>query len=102
MRRYDVKYGSAGFNLFGYQGGCEFSLGTYEDALASPLAARYLCTRSEALKSVCLDDYSGEGVCYGSDLWDGFFRASPVRCSPCMSRFAALQAVTTQSPASHQ
>lgn len=78
--RYDVKYGSAGFNLFGYQGGCNFSLGSYDDALASPSAARYLCTQEEALSFACLHDYSGEGVCYASDLWDGFFRSLPVRC----------------------
>lgn len=73
-----MKYGSQGFNLFGYKGSCNFSLGTYDDALASPDAARYLCEESQALERVCLNDYSGEGICYSSDLWDGFYRASPV------------------------
>lgn len=78
MCRYDVKYGSQGFNLYGYKGGCNFSLGTYDDALASPDAARYLCEESQALERVCLNDYSGDGICLSLDLWDGFYRASPV------------------------
>ena len=77
--RYDVKYGSLGFNVFGYHGGCNFSLGTYEEALVAPESARYLCSDSEALEFQCLHDYSGEGVCYASDLWDGFYRSLPVR-----------------------
>jgi hypothetical protein len=79
--RYDVKYGSQGFNGFGYQGGCNFSLGTYQEALSSPLSARYLCNQSEALANACLYDFSGEGICFGSDLWDGFFLKMPVCCS---------------------
>lgn len=77
--RYDVKYGSMGFNVFGYQGGCEFALGTFAEALSTPQSARYLCSEDQSLQLECLHDYSGDGVCFASDLWDGFFRSLPVR-----------------------
>lgn len=80
--RYDVKYGSAGFNSFGYKAGCEFALGTYAEAMAVPEAAQYLCPKDMDKRYMCLHDHSGDGVCYSSDNWDGFFRALPVRISP--------------------
>jgi hypothetical protein len=77
--RYDVKYGSQGFNLFGYQAGCSFSLGTYAQAALNPVSDRYLCPQGAALS--CVHDLSGEGVCYESLLWDGFARSLPVRAN---------------------
>eukprot|EP00892_Ulva_mutabilis_P009761 jgi/Ulvmu1/7157/UM034_0064.1 len=75
---YDVKYGSAGFNSYGYKAGCAFALGTFAEAMAEPDAARYLCPASMDTRYTCLHDFSGDGVCFSSDLWDGFFRSQPI------------------------
>lgn len=86
--RYDVKYGSAGFNSFGYKGGCEFSTGSYSSAIAAPAASRYLCPNGNAYDRSagvldknygCLHDLSGDGVCWNyANSWDGFPRVLPV------------------------
>ena len=62
--RYDVKYGSAGFNSYGYQAGCEFATrGTsFAQALAIPSAAQYLCPAATPELS-CHHDFSGSGSC---------------------------------------
>ena len=77
--RYDVKYGSAGFNSYGYKGGCAFAQGTYAEMMADPAASRYLCPKSMDSRYMCLHDFSGDGVCFSSELWDGVFRVQPVR-----------------------
>jgi hypothetical protein len=77
--RYDVKYGSAGFNPYGYKGGCNFALGNYDTAIADPASSRYLCNRSDSRSIVCLFDFSGEGVCGSIDVNDGFYAAFSVR-----------------------
>ena len=74
-----MKYGSAGFNSFGYKAGCAFALGTYAEAMASPKAAQYLCPEDMDRRYMCLHDHSGDGVCHSSANWDGFYRALPVR-----------------------
>ena len=76
-----MKYGSAGHNVFGYQGGCEFPLGTHAQAMQAPNAARYLCSKAENAERACLPDFSGEGTCHKSAMWDGFYRSQPVRTS---------------------
>lgn len=65
--------------MFGYQAGCEFTLGTHQEALSAPNAARYLCKKQQKNTLECLADYSGEGICHRSELWDGFYRSQPVR-----------------------
>lgn len=61
--RYDVKYGSAGFNSYGYRGGCTFVFGTFDEVLADPVASRFVCPPEEIGTIRCFDDYSGQGVC---------------------------------------
>jgi hypothetical protein len=73
-----VKYGSAGINHYGYKAGCSFANGMHAEAIADPAAARYLCPESANTQYVCLADYSGDGVCYSSASWDGFYQVSPV------------------------
>ena len=87
--RYDVKYGSQGFNHLGYQGGCEFVGGTYAQALKAPLAARYLCSPEQEEQVECLFDHSGNGRCWAWDTWDGFARVEPV-CPLCSAALALL------------
>jgi hypothetical protein len=87
--RYDVKYGSAGFNVFGYKGGCEMATGSFSTAIQAPNAARYLCDHSLVYNGgtilpqnrVCMHDYSSGGLCElgVGQSWDGFSRAVPVR-----------------------
>eukprot|EP00892_Ulva_mutabilis_P008327 jgi/Ulvmu1/5867/UM025_0129.1 len=69
---YDVKYGSAGWNSYGYAGGCAFAEGTRKDALADPMAARYLCSESQDWDFMCLHDFSGDGICMSDPLLEGF------------------------------
>lgn len=69
--RYNVLYGSAGFNWYGYQGGCQFATGNFQQAIAVPAAAQYLCNPSAADQEVCHHDHSGSGVC--QEVSDGFF-----------------------------
>ena len=82
--RYDVKYGSQGFNHFGYLGGCEFALGTYAEAEAAPLAARYLCPPEKELQLECLYDHSGDGICHGQRAV-GRLCACAAECHPLRS-----------------
>jgi hypothetical protein len=88
--RYDVKYGSGGFNVFGYKGGCEMATGSFSTAIQAPNAARYLCDHSLVYNydiglvpknRICMHDYSSGGVCWLNDevSWDEFARAMPVR-----------------------
>lgn len=63
MCRYDVKYGSGGFNTNGYQAGCAYVNGTFEDALADPVAGRFLCSPDDDESESCFSDFSGQGVC---------------------------------------
>lgn len=77
-----MKYGSAGFNSFGYKAGCEFALGTYKEAMAVPAAKQYLCPAAMDKRYVCLHDFAGDGVCHGDKHWDGFYRALPVCPTP--------------------
>lgn len=69
--RYDVKYGSGGFNAYGYQAGCTFVNGTTEEALEEPAAARFLCERDEVGTRQCFHDFSGQGICL-SELFLGY------------------------------
>lgn len=83
-----MKYGSAGFNSYGYKAGCAFAAGTFEEAEASPAASRYLCAPEQELQQACLHDFSGNGVCVSNSNWDGFWRVYQVRgrWSPCRPR----------------
>lgn len=74
-------YGSGGFNSFGYQGGCAFSDGRFDEAIQSPAAARYLCQPQESTTNdlFCFHDASGSGQCRGSSFENGFLRLSEVR-----------------------
>lgn len=80
--RYDVKYGSAGFNTYGYKAGCAFAAGGFSEALEDPAAARYLC--AEGGVQACTHDSASEGVCRGLDLWEAFNRTEPVRFENCI------------------
>lgn len=76
--RYDVKYGTAGFSSYGYQGGCAFATGSFAEAQASPQAAQYLCPEtSTALR--CQHDFSSSGICRSQLLPDDFLRIDGVR-----------------------
>lgn len=86
--RYDVKYGSAGFNTFGYQAGCEFATGAFQEAMAVPAAARYLC--EELDKEGCTHDLSTHGTCIGFEAWDDFNRVEPV-CAPRSAQPCEIQ-----------
>eukprot|EP00892_Ulva_mutabilis_P005907 jgi/Ulvmu1/3689/UM017_0105.1 len=68
---YDVKYGSGGFNSYGYQAGCTFVMGTFEEALADPAAARYLCPIADNRTISCFHDFSGQGRCRAQRKFDG-------------------------------
>ena len=76
-----MKYGSGGFNSYGYQAGCAFVNGTQEEAQADPAAARYLCTREQVGTKQCFHDFSGEGVCLAELLlgYDDFYSVGSVR-----------------------
>lgn len=78
--RYDVKYGSAGFNGYGYQGGCAFATGQFATALADPEASRFLCLERGLV--ACHHDFSGVGVCGTVNRLDGFFRVQEARSCP--------------------
>lgn len=45
--RYDVIYGSAGFNPYGYKAGCTFATGSVEAIRADPAAAAFTCPIDE-------------------------------------------------------
>eukprot|EP00892_Ulva_mutabilis_P008333 jgi/Ulvmu1/5872/UM025_0134.1 len=70
---YDVKYGSAGFNSYGYRGGCGFATGSFPQALASPAAAQYLCPAVSDAR-LCQHDQSGSGVCSSQRFANDFLR----------------------------
>lgn len=72
-----MKYGSAGFHSWGYQGGCEFLNGPVATALAAPAAAQYLCPSSLVNNLECMHDFSGAGLC--RDASDGYNRITAVR-----------------------
>eukprot|EP00892_Ulva_mutabilis_P001587 jgi/Ulvmu1/11429/UM076_0003.1 len=98
---YDVKYGSGGFNSYGYQGGCTFVNGTIEESLADPAAARYVCSLVEVGTTQCFHDFSGRGVCQGEFLlgYDDFYAVDVVRISPALVVTArAGYALMTLSP----
>lgn len=82
--RYDVKYGSGGFNTYGYQAGCPFVNGTTEDALADPIASQFLCSAAEVGNVSCFHDFSGQGVCiplrkFAEEAYDDIFTVDLVR-----------------------
>ena len=93
--RYDVKYGSAGFNSYGYKGGCAFAQGTFQEAYNSPASSRYLCSGDKGSEHACLHDFSGDGFCLTLDNWDGFFRTYQVR-QPLGSVFHRFSGPTHQ------
>eukprot|EP00892_Ulva_mutabilis_P005906 jgi/Ulvmu1/3688/UM017_0104.1 len=68
---YDVKYGSGGFNSYGFQAGCTFVTGTFEEALADPAAARYLCPPANEENIACFHDFSGQGQCRAQRMANG-------------------------------
>eukprot|EP00892_Ulva_mutabilis_P001828 jgi/Ulvmu1/11646/UM008_0050.1 len=72
---YDVKYGSGGFNSYGWQGGCEFANGTFRSAFEDPAAKRYLCSPRQFREYVCLHDFSGDGTCDTLASIDNFYTA---------------------------
>ena len=88
-----MKYGSAGFSAYGYHAGCAFANGTYEEALADPNAAQFLCTEEQAAAftsidegylAKCMYDRSGVGKCgipnpEGTRYADPFSNIEPVR-----------------------
>lgn len=59
-----MKYGSQGFNSFGYKAGCAFANGTVDEALASPDATRYLCMPEDGGQFVCTHDHVSSAFCY--------------------------------------
>lgn len=59
-----MKYGSLGFNSFGYQAGCAYANGTLEEAQASPNARRYLCTPEDGGQYVCTHDHVSSAFCF--------------------------------------
>jgi hypothetical protein len=64
-----VIYGSYGFNSYGFKGGCTFTNGTFEEALASPPSARYFCNAQDKPDNgdfQCLHDHAGSGICTSS------------------------------------
>jgi hypothetical protein len=71
VRRYDVIYGSHGFNTYGYKGGCAFANGTKEESLASPPSARYFCGE-EDFGFKCLHDHAGSGFCFDYEFYDQY------------------------------
>lgn len=80
-----MKYGSGGFNSYGYQAGCPFVNGTTEDALADPVAGQFLCLPEDAGNSACFRDFSGQGVCqplrkFADEVYDDIFTVDLV-CS---------------------
>lgn len=70
LRRYDVKYGSAGFNPYGYQAGCAFVSGTFQEALQDPMASPFLCQPDTLGNISCLSDFSGPGICLPPQAFD--------------------------------
>ena len=68
-----MKYGSAGFNSYGYRAGCEFATRgtTFAQALAIPSAAQYLCPAA-TLEQSCHHDFSGSGSCAADPLGESF------------------------------
>lgn len=93
MCRYDVKYGSAGFDAYGYHAGCSFATGSFEEAKQDPQSARFLCNGEEhvlavhestgeaLISSKCTFDHAGQGYCIPAENDDGFVHASTVSCS---------------------
>lgn len=65
-----MKYGTMGFNSFGYQGGCAFANGTVEEARASPEASRYICKPEDAGQFVCTHDHVASAFCFDEDIED--------------------------------
>eukprot|EP00892_Ulva_mutabilis_P009759 jgi/Ulvmu1/7155/UM034_0062.1 len=78
---YDVKYGSAGFNSYGYHAGCEFAMGTFEEAIEAPAAQPFLCPAMNLGRSACLPDHTAEAACDLQPNWNGFV-------APDFNRFA--------------
>lgn len=82
--RYDVKYGSAGFDTFGYRAGCEFAAGTAADAALAPAAQPNLCTAAQRGRRQCTPDHSAVGFCESRSNGDDLYLVFTVR-PPCRS-----------------
>lgn len=65
-----MKYGSGGFNSYGYQAGCTFVMGTFEEALADPAGSRFLCPPEDVGAIRCVHDFSGQGTCRSQVRFD--------------------------------
>lgn len=81
-----MKYGSGGFASYGYQAGCSFVMGTFDEALADPAASRYLCPPANSGTIACFHDFSGQGLCqaqrrFDSVLYDDLYTVDTVRTS---------------------
>ena len=97
MCRYDVKYGSAGFDSYGYQAGCAFATGSFEEVTEDPLAARYLCseenlavhlaTSGQVFGKQCTYNHASEGYCIYDPLHDNFLPATTVHAPPVLKAF---------------
>lgn len=82
--RYNVLYGSAGFNPFGYQAGCIWVTGSEAAVAADPVASRYICANGpDNTQSVCTYDSSSSGLCFRPGSTDDFATPFPfVRLPP--------------------
>lgn len=85
--RYDVVYGSQGFQSYGYMGGCAFANGTVQEALQEPSASRFLCNGQRAYE--CTHNFAGIGQCTRDDgnmsddyeYYEGFDIVDTVCCA---------------------
>ena len=57
--RYDVKYGSSGFNPFGWKAGCAFATGTPAEMRNSPEAAMFVCGADDFLSETMTQNADG-------------------------------------------
>lgn len=79
-----MKYGSGGFNPYGYKAGCAFVSGTFEETLADAVAGRFLCSPDNAGTVSCFSDFSGQAVCtpqrrYRMQVYDDLYTVDLVR-----------------------
>lgn len=77
--RYDVKYGSSGFNPYGYKAGCGFAEFDFATALLSPTAEQYLCNPTDNVLVKCNFEHSAPGYCVADPTQNGFIQANSVR-----------------------
>ena len=80
--RYDVKYGSSGFNPYGYKAGCGFAEADFATALLSPTAEQYLCNPTDNVLVKCNFEHSAPGFCWANPTQNGFVQATSV-CISC-------------------